>query len=92
MDTIKSGGFVVDTLEASLWNILHNDNFKDTVVSAVNMGSDTDTVGAITGIIAGIVYGIDSIPYEWTSKVNNIQYAEDLINKYMITLSNMKQK
>jgi len=56
---IKSGGYVVETLEASLWVLDKYDNFKDTVLAAVNLGKDTDTTGAVAGGLAGIVYGVD---------------------------------
>lgn len=62
---IKSTGYVIDTLEASLWSIFKHDNFKDSVLCAVNLGNDADTVGAVTGATAGIVYGHASIPKEW---------------------------
>ncbi len=66
-DDIKSTGYVIDTLEAALWSIFNNNNFKDSVLCAVNLGHDADTVGAITGALAGIIYGYDSIPEEWLS-------------------------
>ena len=62
---IKSTGYVVDTLEASLWCLLQTDNYRDAVLKAVNLGDDTDTVGAVTGGLAGILYGYSGIPGEW---------------------------
>ena len=59
-DKISSGGFVVHTLEASLWVLAKYDSFKDTVLAAVNLGDDTDTTGAVAGGLAGIVYGLES--------------------------------
>ena len=59
-DEIRSGGYVVATLEAALWTLLHYDGFKETVLAAVNLGDDTDTVGAVAGGLAGIVYGLES--------------------------------
>lgn len=32
---------------------------------AVNLGEDTDTVGAIAGGLAGLAYGYDAIPASW---------------------------
>jgi len=58
-DEIESSGYVVHTLEASLWVLAKYDNFKDTVLAAVNLGKDTDTTGAVAGGLAGIVYGVD---------------------------------
>lgn len=57
---ISSGGYVVDTLEASLWCIMRYQSFRETVLAAVNLGQDTDTTGAVCGGLAGIVYGLDS--------------------------------
>lgn len=73
---IKSGGFVLDTLKASLWCILNTDNYKDAVLKAVNLGSDTDTTAAVTGGLAGIIYGIDNIPKEWVDKLKNKELIE----------------
>ena len=58
-DEIESTGYVVHTLEASLWVLAKYDNFKDTVLAAVNLGDDTDTTGAVAGGLAGIVYGVE---------------------------------
>lgn len=62
---INSDGYVVSTLEASIWCLLQYDNFSDTVLAAVNLGSDSDTTGAVAGGLAGIAYGLDSIPPDW---------------------------
>jgi len=75
-DDIKSTGYVIDTLEASLWSIFNNHNFKDSVLCAVNLGNDADTVGAITGALAGIIYGYDTIPHEW---LNTLARKDDII-------------
>ena len=59
-EEIESGGFVVHTLEASLWVLARYATFEDTVLAAVNLGDDTDTTGAVAGGLAGIVYGLQS--------------------------------
>lgn len=83
--SIKSSGYVIDTLEAVLWCIFHTTTYKDAVLTAVNLGDDTDTVGAITGGIAGIIYGLNAIPEEWISKLVNkmivLNAASDLYKK-----------
>ena len=65
VDEIKATGYVVDTLEASLWCLLNTSSFRDALETAVNLGGDTDTIGAVTGGLAGIFYGIEGIPEEW---------------------------
>ena len=62
---IRSGGFVIDTLEAALWCFLTTDNYRDAVLKAVNLGDDTDTTAAVAGGLAGLYYGSDAIPSEW---------------------------
>ena len=61
LDEIKSSGYVVDTLEATLWCILNAKTYEEAVLTAVNLGSDTDTVSACTGGLSGILYGIGGI-------------------------------
>lgn len=62
---IRSSGYVLDTLSASLWCLLTSDGFSDCVLKAVNLGEDTDTTGCVAGGLAGVVYGIEAIPQEW---------------------------
>lgn len=51
---------------ASAWeSIEHTYTFEDAVVHAINKGGDADTVGAVTGMIAGRLYGYTSIPLRW---------------------------
>lgn len=51
---IRSSGYVIDTLEASVWCLLTTKNYKEAVLKAVNLGEDTDTVAAVTGGLAGL--------------------------------------
>jgi len=62
---IKSDGYVLHTLEASFWCIMRSNNYKDTVLTAVNLGGDTDTTAAVAGGIAGLIYGEENMPINW---------------------------
>lgn len=62
---IRSTGYVVDSLEAAVWCIMTTNDYKSALLRAVNLGSDTDTVAAIAGGLAGALYGMGSIPSEW---------------------------
>jgi len=66
---IYSSGYVVHTLEASIWCFLNTDSYETAVLKAVNLGDDTDTTAAVTGAMAGIYYGFDNIPDNWTNAV-----------------------
>ena len=67
--TIRSSAYVLHTLEACFWCVIRNHNFSDTVLQAVNLGEDTDTVAALAGGLAGMIYGREQIPDEWTSQL-----------------------
>jgi ADP-ribosyl-[dinitrogen reductase] hydrolase len=73
---VKSSGYVVDTLEAALWALAHHTSFKETVLAAVNLGDDTDTVGAVAGQMAGALYGLSAIPPEW---VHALARADEIL-------------
>ena len=76
-EEIKSTGYVVDTLKACLWCVGTTNSFKDAVLKAVNLGEDTDTIGAITGTLAGAKYSFESIPKEWIEKLVNKALIEE---------------
>ena len=62
---VKTTGYVIDTFEAALWAFAPQDGFESIVLRAVNLGDDADTVGAVTGQIAGARYGLSQIPQPW---------------------------
>jgi len=66
---IKSGGYVIHTLEASIWCLLTTSSFQEAVLKAVNLGEDTDTTGCVTGGLAGLCYGLKGIPKEWRNAI-----------------------
>lgn len=72
---VRSGGFVLETLQAALWSFARHDDFEETVVEAVNLGGDTDTTGAVAGALAGARYGVDAIPRRWLAV---LQGSEEL--------------
>ena len=79
---IKSSGYIVDTLEAALWCLLNSDSYRECLLKAVNLGDDTDTVGAVAGGLAGIYYGADTIPDEWMTVLVNRKMIEELCEKF----------
>ncbi len=66
---LKSGGYVMESAEASLWCFLKTDNYKESVLKAVNLGHDTDTTAAITGGLSGLYYGEKNIPLAWREQL-----------------------
>lgn len=81
IEEIRSSGYVVDTLEAAIWCLLNTSSYKDCVLRAVNLGSDTDTVAAVAGGLAGLYYGYDNIPKKWLDTIAKREYIENLCNQ-----------
>jgi ADP-ribosylglycohydrolase len=79
---IYSSGYVLHTLEASLWAFLTTNNFKDAVLKAVNLGDDADTIGSLTGGMAGLFYGFEQIPEEWINQLARREDIEQLALNY----------
>lgn len=68
-DEVPSDGYVVSTLEASIWCVTRNATYADAVLAAVNLGGDTDTTGAVTGGMAGLIHGFSAIPRSWVEAI-----------------------
>ena len=85
-DEIKSGGYVISTVEASIWCLCNNDNYKDTVLEAVNLGYDTDTTACSVGALAGLYYGYDDIPSEWVDALVKHDYLDGLVKEFTAQL------
>lgn len=80
-DLIPSGGYCVDTLRAAIWCLWNTITFRDAVQRAVNLGDDTDTTGAVTGQLAGLIYGVQGIPAYWVSGVHRSEYIQDIAQR-----------
>lgn len=84
-DEIRSSGYMVDTLEAALWCLWVTNAYKDCVLTAVNLGEDTDTVAAVTGGLAGIVYGCggkSGIPTCWINQIARKEWIQSLCDNF----------
>jgi ADP-ribosylglycohydrolase len=81
-DEIDSRGYVVSSLEASIWCLLTTDSFAEAVLKAVNLGEDTDTTGVITGGLAALLYGYEAIPKGWIVKLKKPELFEGIINRW----------
>lgn len=69
-DEILSSGNVIETLEAVLWCFLTTDSYRDCILTAINLGRDTDTIAAIVGGLAGFYYrGEAGIPPQWIANL-----------------------
>ena len=80
-EEIRSSGYVVDTLEAVVWSLITTGSFKEALLKVVNLGRDTDTVGAITGGLAALFYGYEAIPSDWIAELKRKDWIEELCEK-----------
>jgi ADP-ribosyl-[dinitrogen reductase] hydrolase len=85
---IHSSGYVLHTLEASLWCILKTNSYQEAVLKAVNLGSDTDTTACVTGGLAGLLYGYNAIPDSWLAQLARNKDINDLCERLAARLSN----
>ena len=72
----RASGYIVDTMQTVLHHFFYTDNFEDCVVETVNRGEDADTTGAIAGMLAGALYGMEAIPKRWLDSLDLSVTAE----------------
>jgi ADP-ribosyl-[dinitrogen reductase] hydrolase len=70
------------TTHCALSVFMEAGSFEDAVIQAVNLGGDADTIGAVTGALAGAFWGAAAIPPRWWVQLRDhdriIGLAEDL--------------
>ena len=74
--TLETSGYVVHTLQTALHDGLVADSSEDAIVTAVNRGGDTDTIGAITGAVAGARFGASQLPDRWLAAIDETDELE----------------
>ena len=84
VDDISSMGFIVDTLEAVIWCFINNNSYDKCVIEAINLGNDSDTIGALVGGLSGIYYG--NLTNKWIDSIVKKDYLLTIINDYYNTI------
>ncbi|AUX09267.1 ADP-ribosyl-[dinitrogen reductase] hydrolase [Halalkaliarchaeum desulfuricum] len=77
-DTLETSGYVVHSLQTALHDGLFAESAEDAIVTAVNRGGDTDTIGAIAGAVAGTRFGASQLPDRWRRAIDEIDELEAL--------------
>jgi len=80
-EQIVGSGYSVQSLEAALWCVHTTDSFEQAVLAAANLGDDADTTAAITGQIAGALYGVEGIPREWLFTLHQADLIADFAQR-----------
>lgn len=70
IDSLSTSGYVVHSLQTALHDGLKADSADEAIITAVNRGGDTDTVGAISGAVAGARFGASDLPDRWLSTLD----------------------
>ncbi len=89
IDNINSSGYVVNTLEAVIWCFMNSNNYNESIIEAINLGDDVDTIGALVGGISGSYY--NEINNKWLKDIKRKDYLLDLCNKYYEVLKFKKK-
>ena len=82
-DEIASSGYVAHSLEAALWCVGQGGSFREIVLRAANLGDDADTTAAITGQLAGALFGVAGIPHDWLGKLAWYERLETLADRLL---------
>jgi ADP-ribosyl-[dinitrogen reductase] hydrolase len=80
-NTLDTSGYVVHSLQTALHDGLIADSAEDAIVTAVNRGGDTDTIGAIAGAVAGARFGSSALPEQWLDAINEAGELELLADQ-----------
>ena len=84
----KSSAYVVDTVQTVFHFLFSTDNFEDCLIGTVNQGGDADTTGALAGMLAGAVYGMEGIPKRWLKRLDSGVYSQVMeLSRYLVTQS-----
>jgi len=80
-DEIRSTGYVLHTLEASVWCFMNSHSYEECVLKAINLGEDTDTIAALSGALAAVFY--KSIPKKWKTKVVKHKWLDEKFEEWV---------
>ncbi|MCX4749690.1 ADP-ribosylglycohydrolase family protein [Kitasatospora sp. NBC_01287] len=69
-DATEFNGAVWPCLGSAVWAVRTTSGYEAAVRAAIDLGGDTDTVAAVTGGLAGAIYGLSAVPAHWTEPLH----------------------
>ena len=87
---LGNGVEAFESVPTAIYSFLRSGNFKDSVVYAISLGGDTDTIGAMTGAISGAYYGEAAIPKAWLERLEDGEKGRRYIKKLAEDLCQLK--
>lgn len=88
---IRSSGYCIHTLEASVWCLLRHKDFSGAVLGAVNLGEDTDTTACVTASLAGLHSGMDQVPQSWIEQLARRQDLDTIFTLFAERLTDARK-
>ncbi len=78
VEELGNGVEALNSVPTAIYSFLASSSFESSLIYAVNLGGDTDTIAAMCGAIAGAWWGIEEIPERWREHLENRKYIENL--------------
>ena len=81
---LGNGEAAFNSVPTAIFSFLRSHDFRESIVFAISLGGDTDTIAAMTGAVSGAFYGERSIPRDWLKSLESgvvaylTKLAEDL--------------
>ena len=88
---VPNSGWCVDTLAAALWAFNTTNSFEEGMIAAVNLGGDSDSIGAVYGQIAGAYYGFEAIPSRWVTAMKDRKMLERRIDDFIKVIQELTE-
>jgi poly(ADP-ribose) glycohydrolase ARH3 len=88
---LGNGMAAFDSVPTAIYSFLRFEDFERSVVSAIRLGGDTDTIGAMTGAICGAYYGDQAIPSEWLARLEDGEKGKRYIQRLAEELYNCRE-
>jgi len=78
---LGNGIAAFNSVPTAIYSFLANSSLEEAVAYAVSLSGDADTIGAMTGAIAGAYWGIEAIPQRWRDRLENGKFIEKLAER-----------